>query len=179
MKKILLIAAAIALAFGCTAANAQTKQTFKSGWDKLDEPLDYRQSYVEWQLMPNRNLRISYHLHGAARSKLYQVFVSIFCTPMPGTDLGQFKLGACGSATRQGVTATLTGAELGVVTTDPNGTGDFGIVVGPVAPGIYNVEFGVRDGAGCNLAGGSGQTLCTVDFQSPGNYGTTTAITVQ
>jgi hypothetical protein len=69
--------------------------------------------------------------------------------------------------------------EVGVVTTDIHGNGSFTVVIGPVAPGTYELGFYIRDGASCNLTGGAGNgSDCAVDFQSPGPFGTATTITV-
>jgi hypothetical protein len=58
------------------------------------------------------------------------------------------------------------------------GTGSVKIVVGPIAPGTYNLEFDARDGAGCRVTGGGTNPTCLIDFQSPGPFGTATTIVV-
>ena len=64
-----------------------------------------------------------------------------------------------------------------MVLTDDVGTGSTKITVGPIAQGTYSLEFDVRDGAGCLVAGGG--TDCLVDFQSPGPiFGDATVIVV-
>ena len=68
--------------------------------------------------------------------------------------------------------------EVGVVTTDIHGNGSFTVVIGPVPPGTYELEFFARDGAGCNVNGGGGPATCPVNFQSPGPFGTATTISV-
>jgi hypothetical protein len=74
--------------------------------------------------------------------------------------------GTCQPTTRQGVTETIAGVALGVVTTDMNGNGSFTVVVGPIAAGTYVLEFVALNGAGCDLTGGGGTTYdtCAVDF---------------
>jgi hypothetical protein len=153
-------------------------QFWRRGWDKFDEPLNYAKSQVFWATLPSKILITIFNLRGAQPSKLYQVGVHLFCTVDPGS-FGQFPTDGCGcpDITRQGVTAKVVAVELGVVTTDVNGNGCFGVIVGPIAPGTYRLEFTVRDGAGCNLTGGFGS--CDVDFQSPGPFGRTTRIVVQ
>jgi hypothetical protein len=82
---------------------------------------------------------------------------------------------------RQGVTRTAVAIEFGVVTTDIHGNGSFTVVVGPIAAGTYDLEFDARNGAGCNLTGGGGNTTstCEADFQSPGpTFGTAAVIIV-
>lgn len=81
--------------------------------------------------------------------------------------------------TRQGVTKAVVAIEMGVVTTDIHGNGSFKVVVGPITSDTYDLEFTVRNGAGCNLIGGAGNgSDCAVDFQSPGPFGTATTIIV-
>jgi hypothetical protein len=132
-----------------------------------------------------RKLSVTFTLRGATRSKLYQVGVHIFCTTIAST-FGQFPTEAaspptCTTATRQGVTRSVAAVELGVVTTDIHGNGTFNVVIGPIAPGTYTLEFIARNGAGCGLAGGG---TCDVahaeaDFQSPGpTFGDTTTIII-
>jgi hypothetical protein len=72
-------------------------------------------------------LSVNYKLVGATPNKLYQVGVHMFCTTFPPT-FGQFPAwptwwggDSCALNTKQGVTETLVGLELGVVTTDING----------------------------------------------------------
>ena len=156
-------------------------QSWRKGWDKFDEPLNYTKSKVFWSTLPSRKLIVVYKLQNAQPSKLYQVGVHLFCEVDPEV-FGQFPTGlpgegACPEATRQGVTAKHVSVEFGVVTTDVNGNGCFGVIVGPIAPGTYKLEFNVRDGAGCLLMGGGGS--CDVDFQSPGPWGRATQIVVR
>src|SRR5438445_4548077 len=77
--------------------------------------------------------------------------------------------------------ATDTAVEFGVVTTDIHGNGRFTVVVGPIASGTYALEFDARNGAGCGLTGGGGNSpsICEADFQSPGpKFGTAVVIIV-
>jgi len=164
-----------------TDAVETTTQKWQAGWDHFSEPLNFSKSNVKWSIAANRKLTVTFTLAGATPNKLYQVGIHIFCTTSPGT-FGQFPAnppsGSCGSLTRQGVTASVSSVEMGVVTTDMHGNGTFKVVVGPIISNTYNVEFTVRDGAGCNLIGGSGNANCGADFQSPGPFGTTTALVV-
>jgi hypothetical protein len=69
--------------------------------------------------------------------------------------------------------------EVGVLLTDIHGNGSFTVGIGPVPSGTYEIEFFVRDGAGCDISGGAGNgSDCAVDFQSPGPFGTAITITV-
>ena len=158
-----------------------TNQKWTTGWDHFSEPGNLTTSNVVWSVSTTRNLTVTYKLVGATPNKLYQVGIHIFCTTSPGT-FGQFPAnpatGNCGALTRQGFTASVASVEFGVVTTDRHGNGSFKVVVGPIVSGTYNVEFSARDGAGCNLIGGSGSANCAVDFQSPGPFGKTTALIV-
>ena len=127
-------------------------------------------------------MTVTFSLVGATPNKLYQVGVHIFCTTAGGT-FGQFPTnpasGACDSLTRQGKTASVESVEMGVVTTDKNGKGSFNVVIGPIASGSYDLEFTVRNGAGCNLIGGAGNgSDCAIDFQSPGPFTNSTTVLV-
>jgi hypothetical protein len=141
MKKTILLAAALLLIV--VAASAQTTQEWTTGWDNFVEPLDLIHSNIKWSLAAGRKLTVTFTLVGATPNKLYQIGVHIFCTTAPGT-FGQFPTnpatGNCGQITRQGVTASVTSVEMGVVTTDIHGKGSFKVTVGPIAPGTYEVE---------------------------------------
>jgi hypothetical protein len=78
------------------------------------------------------------------------------------------------------VTKTAAETEIGVVLTDKNGNGSFTVVIGTVPSGTYQVSFFVRNGAGCDVSGGGGNsnTTCEADFQSPAPFGSETTITV-
>lgn len=184
MKKAFLLVTALLLLASTAFATATTLK-WTAGWDNSNEPLNYSKSKISYSVnSATKKLSVKFTLVGARSSKLYQVAVAIFCTTFPPT-FGQFPNdlaggGNCVSATRQGVTRTLTSVEFGVVTTDIHGNGSLAVVVGPVAPGTYEVEFFGRDGAGCFLSGGAGQgSDCLGDFQSPGPiYGDSTTITI-
>lgn len=159
---------------------AATIQTFTTGWDIFTEPLNSTKSTVKWSVGKHK-LTVTYKLVGARPSKLYQVALNFFCDTFPAT-FGQFPVdgggGVCFSLTRQGVTKTAAEVEVGVVTTDIHGNGSVTVPITTVAPGTYHLEFFVRDGAGCNLSGGGGNSGCSVDFQSPGPWGTATTVTI-
>ena len=183
MKRILLVVLALLLA-ASTASAKTTTQKWTAGWDIFSEPLNYKKSKISWSVNPTTSkLSVTFTLVGATPSKLYEVGISFICTTFPAT-FGQFPVvgaGTCQPATRQGVTETLAGIDLGVVTTDIHGNGAFTVVVGPIAAGTYVLEFFVNNGAGCNLIGGGGTTYdtCAVDFQSPGpTFGDATTIDV-
>jgi hypothetical protein len=186
MKRILLVVAALFLSAIAAFATATT-QKWTAGWDNLSEPLNYKKSYVSWSVNPTTSkLSVTFKLVSATPNKLYQVGVNIFCTTFPAT-FGQFPTwtpdpdGTCPSITRQGVPEAVVAVELGVVTTDINGDGSFTVVVGPIAAGTYDLEFQVRNGAGCNLTGGAGNKDCDceVDFQPPGpKFGDEITITI-
>jgi len=158
-----------------------TTHKFTRGWDNFGEPLNLTSSSVKWSVSTTRKMTVTFSLVGATPNKLYQVGVHIFCTTAHRT-FGQFPTnpasGACGLLTRQGKTATVESVEMGVVTSDRTGKGSFNVVVGPIASGSYEMEFTVRNGAGCNLIGGSGSTGCAIDFQSPGPFTNATTIVV-
>jgi hypothetical protein len=181
MKRILLLVALLVSAG--TAFGAVTTQKWTAGWDNFSEPLSFTKSKISWSVSSTgHKLSVTFTLVGAMPSKLYQVGIVPFCKTFPAT-FGQFPVdqggGTCQSLTRQGVTASAATVELGVVTTDLHGNGTFTVVIGPVVPGTYHVEFQARDGAGCNLNGGAGNgPNCADDFQSPGPFGTTTMILV-
>jgi hypothetical protein len=182
MKRIFLVA--VALLLSANVASAATMQKWTAGWDFFGEPLNYSKSKITWSVNPTiHTLSVTFKLVGATPSKLYQVGIVPFCTTFPAT-FGQFPVdgggGTCPALTRQGVTATAVTIELGVVTTDIHGNGSFMVVIGPITPGTYDVEFQARNGAGCNLTGGGGNDAnhCGDDFQSPGPFGTTTTITI-
>jgi hypothetical protein len=182
MKRILLVMGALLLSASAVSA-AATMQKWTAGWDNFGEPLNYKKSKISWSVSPTKStLSVTFKLVGATPSKLYQIGIVFYCTTFPAT-FGQFPVvgggGTCQPATRQGLTETIAGVELGVVTTDLHGNGSFALVVGPIAAGTYVLEFFANDGAGCNLIGGAGQgSDCAVDFQSPGPFGTATTITV-
>lgn len=185
MKKIFLIVAVLLSAGSVFAA---TMQKWTAGYDNPNEPLNYKKSKVTWSVASTK-LTVTYTLVSATPRKLYQVDLEIFCSTFPST-FGQFPVqglgsgNSCQSATRQGVTASSAFVELCVVATDLNGNGSCKVVVGPIAAGTYNVEFRALDGAGAGgLTGGAGNDGFggddeNDDFQSPGPYGTTTAITI-
>jgi hypothetical protein len=180
-----MLAAALFLAasspFAQTDIVQTTTQKWTAGWDNLAEPLNLVSSNVMWSVSAARKMTVTFNLVGATPNKLYQVGVHIFCTTVPGT-FGQFPTnppsGACFALTRQGKSGAVASVEMGVVTTDMRGKGSFKVVVGPIASGSYDLEFTVRDGAGCNLIGGAGSSACPADFQSPGPFKTTTTVVV-
>jgi hypothetical protein len=180
MKKIFLVVAASFL-FASVAFATETKWT--AGWSLLGEPLNYKKSFVSWSVNPTTSkLRVTFKLVGATPNKLYQVSADFLCTTFPAT-FGQFPVfsngGNCYAVTDQGVTVTMAEVQLGVVLTDLYGNGSFTVVVGPIAAGTYELEFGAMNGAGCHLIGGGGNGNCVKDFQSPGPIlGDATTITI-
>ena len=178
---LLLASAILSIAIGASAAT--TTQTFTAGWDNFTEPLNFTKSNVKWSVAPTTHkLTVTYNLVGATPNKLYQVALNFFCSTFPST-FGQFPNdlggGTCSVLTRQGVTKDSAEFEVGVVLTDIHGNGTYTVTISPVASGTYNLEFFVRDGAGCDISGGAGNgSDCAVDFQSPGPFGTGTTITV-
>jgi hypothetical protein len=183
MKRIFLLAGALLLS--ALAASATTTQKWTAGWDNFGEPLNFTKSKISWSVNPTtRKLSVTFKLVGATPSQLYQVALNFFCSTFPPT-FGQFPNdqggGACVSLTRQGVTATIAEVEVGVVTTDIHGNGSFTVVIGPVASGTYELEFFVRNGAGCDLLNGGpcDANHAEADFQSPGPiFGDATTITI-
>jgi hypothetical protein len=182
MKKVLLLASAILVA-ASTASAQVTTQKFVAGWDNFGEPLNFTKSNVKWSVTATTHkLTVTYNLVGARPSKLYQVSINFFCSTFPAT-FGQFPndlgAGSCFPLTRQGVTRDSAEVEVGVLLTDIHGNGSFTVGIGPVPSGTYEIEFFVRDGAGCDISGGAGNgSDCAVDFQSPGPFGTAITITV-
>ncbi len=184
MKRHLLLVAALlmsAYALADTDAVEVTTQKWQAGWDNFSEPLNFNSSNVKWSVSAKRKMTLTFSLVGATPNKLYQVGIHIFCTTSPGA-FGQFTTtppsGDCFALSRQGKSGAVASVEMGVVTTDSHGKGSFKIVVGPITSGSYDVEFTVRDGAGCNLIGGAGSAACPLDFQSPGPFKTTTTVVV-
>lgn len=190
MQRTFLVMVALFLSAGSVFATTTTEK-WTAGWDNPSEPLNYKKSNVSWSVNSAKStLTVTYKLVSAKPNKLYEVGLTVFCTTFPAT-FGQYPTvyvpkggGDCTSFTRQGVAKTLALVEFGVVTTDMNGNGNFEVVVGPIAPGTYNVEFMAQDGAGCFLTGGAGNNGCgsddcNVDFQSAGpTFGDTTTITI-
>jgi hypothetical protein len=178
-------------AVGIAAFAGTTTQKWKPGWDNPSEQLNYKTSKVSWSVdNSTRKLTVTFTLAGARSNSLYEVGIVAFCTTfLPA--FGQFPVayvplggGDCTPLTRQNVTKSIALVEFGVVTTDNNGNGSFEVVVGPIAPATYDVEFLVQDGAGCFLNGGAGNNGCgsddcNGDFQSPGpTFGDATTITI-
>lgn len=185
MKRIFLLAALLTVA---GTASAATTQKWTAGWDNFGATLNFKKSSVTWSVSSTsttNKLTVTYKLVGAEPTSLYQLSLNFFCTTFP-LNFGQFPMegpfdGTCISMTRQGVTATIAETEVGVILTDMNGDGSFSVTISPVPAGTYQVEFFVRNGAGCNVNGGGGNTvnICEADFQSPGpTFGTATTITV-
>ena len=182
MNRIFLLMVVLLLSVGTASA---TIEKWTAGWDNFSEPLDFTHSNITWSVATTtRKLTVTFRLVHATPSKLYQVGVHIFCTTFPKT-FGQFPTdgggGSCTSITRQGVTKTAVAIEFGVVTTDIHGNGSFTVVVGPIVAGTYDLEFDARNGAGCGLTGGGGNTTstCAADFQSPGpTFGTAAVVIV-
>jgi hypothetical protein len=182
MKNTFLLAAVLLLA--SVAASAQTTtQKWTTGWDNFSEPISLTKSKINWSVSPARKVNVTFTLVGATPTKLYQVALNFFCTTFPAT-FGQFPNaksggGDCFVSTKQGVTTTNAEVNVGAILTDIHGNGATTIVIGPVASGTYALEFFARDGAGCNVNGGTGDgSDCNADFQSPGPFGTATKITV-
>ena len=176
MKSTILAAV---LLLSVSFASAATTQKWTPGWGNFNEPLNYTKSNVKWSVSPTKStLSVTFTLVDATPSKLYQVGVAFFCTTFPAT-FGQFptitNTGNCEVGTAQGVTKTIAGVYVGVVTTDIHGNGSFTVIIGPIASGTYDLEFLALDGVrpdGCTGNGGA-------DFQSPGpTYGDTTTITI-
>ena len=183
MKKALAVAALLSFSASTLSAST-TKQKWTAGWDYFSEPLNYTKSTIQWSVSASRKLTLTFNLVGATPLKLYQGSLNFFCTTFPAT-FGQFPTeengdGTCISLTRQGVTATVAEVEVGVITTDLHGNGTYKIVVGPVPSGTYELEFFVRNGAGCDFINGGPCDVnhAEADFQSPGPYGTATTIVV-
>jgi len=183
MKRMFVVVLALLLSVGTSAA---TTQKWTLGWDNFSEPLNLTTSSVTWSVSSvssTSNLTVTFRLVGANPNKLYQVGANFHCTTFPAT-FGQFPTylrtgGNCTFLTRQGVTEAIAGAYFGVVLTDIHGNGSFTVVVGPIAPGTYQVSFEALNGAGCLLNGGGGNSTCVGDFQSPGpTFGDWTTITV-
>jgi hypothetical protein len=164
-------------------ASATATQKFTAGWDNFSEPLNFTKSNVKWSVAASTHkLTVTFTLVGATPSKLYQVGLNFFCSTFPST-FGQFPNdlggGTCSTLTRQGVTKDSAEFEVGVALTDIHGNGAFTVGIAPVSAGTYELEFFLRDGAGCDISGGAGNGAdCAVDFQSPGKFGDATTITV-
>src|SRR5271169_5959115 len=118
MKRMFLVM--VALLLSASAASAGTMQKWTAGWDNFNEPLNYKKSKISWSVNPTtRKLSVTFTLVGATPSKLYEVGILFFCTTFPAT-FGQFPTvgggGTCQPGTRQGVTETVAGVDVGVVT---------------------------------------------------------------
>lgn len=178
MKRIFLVVVALFLSASVAFAT-ETRQKWTVGWDNFSEPLNYKKSWVSWSVNPaTSKLSVTVKLVGATPTKLYQVSATFFCTTFPAT-WGQFPVagsGNCPPIIRQGVAENYAEVQLGVVLTDLYGNGSFTVVVGPIAAGTYELEFGAMNGTGCCVIGGD--STCAKDFQSPGPFGTATTITI-
>jgi hypothetical protein len=175
-----LVFAACVLIVSAVAAEARPRTLFWTpGWDEFDEPLDLEKSTVTWSVnQSTKMLNVVFTLIGGKPNKLYQVGYHIFnFSDCPGS-FGQFRNIGCSAVTLGGVTRSMACIEFGVVTTDMSGNGSFKVSIGPLPPGVYAGAFGVRNGAGCGLAGGGGISTCNVVFLSPGPFGTATRIVV-
>ena len=145
----------------------RVEQRWTAGFDVFAEPLDLTHSNIVWSLNPStKTLTVSFLLvHANTFGQFPNTNPSSSCTPL----------------TRQGVTKSATAVEFGVVRTDINGNGTFDVDIGPIASGVYSLEFTARNGAGCNVNGGGGNPpiICGADFQSPGpTFGNAVTITV-
>jgi IPT/TIG domain len=185
MNRVFLVALALLMSIGTSAA---TTQKWTLGWDNFSEPLNLTNSSVTWSVSSvssTSTLTVTFKLVGATPTKLYQMSLNFFCATFPAT-FGQFPTeensnGTCVTFTRQGVTATAAEVEVGVVLTDIHGNGTVTVVIGPIPSGTYRLEFFARNGAGCdvNSGGGDSAAICEADFQSPGpTLGDATTITV-
>jgi hypothetical protein len=177
------VSASVVLVLLSASVAFAASHKWSAGWDVFGEPLNYKTSTVAWSLNATTGkLTVTYKLVGANPSKLYQVGVHVYCPGGTAPSMfGQFPVPTgCGSITRQGVTANVYEAELGVVTTDATGNGVFTVGVAGIAPGTYSLAFTVRDGAGCNLTGGrTDVNACFIDFQSPGpKFGNAITVTI-
>jgi hypothetical protein len=185
MKRILLLLASTIVCMTVAASAQVTTQKFVAGWDNFSEPLNFTKSNVKWLVSStttSNKLIVTYNLIRAKSSKLYQVALNFFCSTFPAT-FGQFPndlgAGPCVTLTRQGVTKDVAEVEVGVVLTDIHGNGSLTVGIAPIPAGTYELEYFVRDGAGCDINGGAGNgSDCAVDFQSPGSFGMATTITV-
>jgi hypothetical protein len=184
MKTKLPLVPIILLLAVISASSQATTQKFTPGWDNFTQPINFTKSNVKWSVSTTKTnkLIVTYTLVGATPSKLYQVALNFFCSKFPAT-FGQFPTdlggGACTALTRQGVTRDSAEVEVGVVLTDVHGNGALSVVIASVPSGTYDLEFFVRDGAGCDISGGAGDGPdCAVDFQSPGPFGTGITLTV-
>ena len=163
----------------------RVEQRWTAGFDVFAEPLDLTHSNIVWSLNPStKTLTVSFLMVHANPNKLYQMSAHFFCKTFPAT-FGQFPntnpSSSCTPLTRQGVTKSATAVEFGVVRTDIDGNGTFDVDIGPIASGVYSLEFTARNGAGCNVNGGGGNPpiICGADFQSPGpTFGNAVTITV-
>jgi hypothetical protein len=187
MKGTFLVLATLLISV--SSISASTTQKFTAGWDNFGAQLNFTLSHVTWSVnSTTKKVTVTYKLVGAVPTSLYQVALNFYCTRF-SLDFGQFPIepsssgpfdGTCTPITRQGVTKTAAETEIGVVLTDKNGNGSVTVVIGPVPSGTYEVTFFVRNGAGCDVNGGGGNSnsTCDADFQSPGPFGTPTTITV-
>ena len=178
-----LVTLASALLIITSGAASAKNLLWKPGWDIFDQPLNYTSSNLKYSVNnARRELTLTATLVGAVPSKLHQISAHIFnVCPNPPQFFGNFPVpaaGGCQVLEREGRTATIIAVELGVVLTDANGNGTAVITVGPIESGTYQIEIIARDGAGCNVVGGSGGSLCAADYQSPGPFPTTFAVVV-
>ncbi len=157
------------------------EQPWRAGWDLFSEQLDYTRSNVTWSHPEGASrLSVTYILRGALPNHQYQVGIHFLNHCLAGNTFGPFpSLLGCGPLTREGFTSPFTAnIELGVVTTDAQGNGSFSVVISHIHAGTYDLEFDVRVGVGCLLSSNcDGFFACSVVFQSPGPFGTTTTIT--
>jgi hypothetical protein len=140
----------LAIAFSLLAGAAQARtQQFMQGWDVFGGMLDYTNSNVTWSVSPAGDFTATYKLVGAQPSFVYQVGLHFYCKTNPRM-FGRFPTGTnCNTITRQGVVATGTAAEFGVVLTDASGNGSFAVD----APTMWNSMCGTAPAAISSAAG--------------------------
>jgi hypothetical protein len=176
--KTLILPLALLLTVG--SAVAATTQAWTPGWDNLSEPLNFFTSSVTWGFSSAGFLRVTFKLVGAKPNKLYQVGVVIMDCSTEPRFFGQFPFASttCATSTKQGVTDTVDNVQLGVILTDIHGDGSVVVANPRIASGTYDLEFVALDGAGCGVTGGGDGSVCNVDFQSPGPFGSETTIII-
>jgi len=175
---------AAALAVAVLAAGAAAADGFGGwtpGWDRFDEPFDPEGRHGVGWVAGTGTLEVQAGIAGAVPRKAYQFGIHLFACPS-FADLGNRVLRPCREVTREGHSARVRTAELGVVLTDADGNGLFSVTVAGLPRGTYLIAFHVRDGAGCHVGAGAvagpGRDPCAIVFRYPARFGVTVPIHV-
>lgn len=164
-------AIAFVLVLLASGAFAQTTvMPWHPGWDYFNRPLNYLTSFAAYAQAPQaKDLSVVYHLEHALPHTAHIVGLNLYWGPAgtPSTGLcvphfGQFPASNCAYACRQNICRTYNSFELGALATGADGSALHALTVHGLAPGIYELQFYVREQGTANSG---------VIYQSPAPYG--------